>query len=75
MKVCPIYAMVVTFTVTTEAYALASKIIRESKEVIESGEEAHHKRGIGEHIAQHIDEFLKTGKVDVLEELRASTTD
>jgi DNA polymerase/3'-5' exonuclease PolX len=59
----------------TEAYALASKIIRECKEEIETGEEAHHKRGIGDHIAKHIDEFLTTGKVGVLEELRATTSD
>eukprot|EP01040_Poterioochromonas_malhamensis_P007489 gene7489-8078_t len=54
------------------AYALASKILRDTEHKVESRDlEKYH--GIGKHINDHIHEFLSTGKVERLEELRNIT--
>jgi DNA polymerase/3'-5' exonuclease PolX len=53
-------------------YQAAAKQIRETDKEIVSGNDAEELEGIGQHIADHIDEFLDTGKVGRLEELKAS---
>jgi DNA polymerase/3'-5' exonuclease PolX len=55
------------------SYQSAAKAIRECKNPIRSKEDALKLRGIGEHIADHIREFLETGKTEKLEQLRSET--
>ena len=52
------------------AYRKAAEIIRELDYELTSGEEAMKLPGIGKGIAKKIDEFLQTGKIARLEELR-----
>ncbi len=53
-------------------FSKAAKAIRECETPITSGKEAMKLQGIGKGIAGYIDEFLTTGSINKLEELRAS---
>lgn len=52
------------------AYSHAAKSVRECDHKIHNAHEADALKGIGKHIADHIQEFLDTGKVRQLEEMR-----
>ncbi|OQR86509.1 hypothetical protein THRCLA_22962 [Thraustotheca clavata] len=52
------------------ANSRAAKSIRDTEEKIESGDVAMHLKGIGKGSAKKIDEFLKNGKIEKLEDYR-----
>lgn len=52
------------------AFSLASETVLAQKQPIESGKEAMKLKGIGVSTAEIIEEFLKTGKVERLEDLK-----
>jgi len=54
-----------------KAYRKASSIIAEQPQRIKSGSEAKKLPGIGAAIAKKIDEFIKTGKLEKLEKIKA----
>jgi DNA polymerase/3'-5' exonuclease PolX len=56
----------------TGVFSKAAKAIRECETVISSGKEAMKLKGIGKGIAGYIDEYLTTGAINKLEELRAA---
>jgi hypothetical protein len=51
-------------------YQTAAKHIREQTMEIKSGEMTHHIPTIGQHTADHINEFLRTGKVQMMDDLK-----
>ncbi|KAL8565037.1 hypothetical protein ACOMHN_003413 [Nucella lapillus] len=56
------------------AYRKAAGIIAKHPTRISSGNEAKKLEGVGEKIAKKIDEFIKTGKLEKLEKIRADDT-
>lgn len=52
------------------AYRKAATTLSELPERVKSGEEARKLPGIGDKIAKKIDEFLETGKLRKLEDVR-----
>mmetsp|Transcript_402 Transcript_402/g.584 ORF Transcript_402/g.584 Transcript_402/m.584 type:complete len:210 (+) Transcript_402:336-965(+) len=54
-------------------FSKAAKAIRESEIHISTKKEAMTLKGVGKGIAGYIEEFLNSGKIDKLEELRAGT--
>lgn len=56
------------------AYRKAAGIIAKHPTRISSGDEAKKLDGVGEKIAKKIDEFIKTGKLEKLEKIRADDT-
>lgn len=54
-------------------FSKAAKAIRECDTAIGSKKEAMGLKGVGKGIAGYIEEFLNSGKIEKLEELRAGT--
>ena len=54
-------------------FSKAAKAIRESETIITSGKDAKKLKGIGDSIAKTIQEYLDTGVIKRLEEMRAGT--
>eukprot|EP01031_Cornospumella_fuschlensis_P033272 gene33272-40254_t len=52
------------------AYSKAAKSVRECDHVIHNAHEADALKGIGKHIADHIQEYLDTGRIRQLEDMR-----
>lgn len=54
-------------------YAFVSKVLRETDHAVETKDDLTKIEGIGGHIDEDIHEFLATGKIQRLEELRSVT--
>lgn len=56
------------------AYRTAASSLSQHPEKIKSGKEASKLKGVGQKIADKLDEFIKTGKLEKLEKIRADDT-
>jgi DNA polymerase/3'-5' exonuclease PolX len=54
-------------------FSKAAKAIRECETYISTAKEAMALKGVGKGIAAYIEEYLKTGMISKLEEMRAGT--
>ena len=61
-------------TFKSNAYRKAAGVVAKLDYRLTSGDEARKLDGIGERIGKKIDEFIKTGKLDKLEKIRADDT-